>query len=79
MLDLQAEQGLTSIVVTHNIEEAAFMGRRILFLGRPPQRQALVLDNPGAGPLYRDRAHPAYREMCDHLRKMLDAAIQGLE
>ncbi|MGD0575286.1 MAG: ATP-binding cassette domain-containing protein [Anaerolineales bacterium] len=77
MLDLQAEQGLTSIVVTHNIEEAAFMGRRILFLGRPPQRQGVVLANPGAGPLYRDRRHPAYREMCDRLRKMLDATIQG--
>jgi NitT/TauT family transport system ATP-binding protein len=77
MLDLQAEQGLTSVVVTHSIEEAAFMGRRILFLGRPPQRQAVVLDNPAAGHGVRDRSDPAYGEMRGRLRGLLDAAIQG--
>jgi ABC-type nitrate/sulfonate/bicarbonate transport system ATPase subunit len=77
LLDLQGEQGLTSIVVTHSIEEAAFLGRRILFLGRPPQRRTVVLDNREGAAGHRDRAHPAYREMCDRLRNLLDAAIRG--
>ena len=31
-LELQAEQGLTLVIVTHAIEEAAFIGRKILLL-----------------------------------------------
>jgi NitT/TauT family transport system ATP-binding protein len=77
LLDLQGEQGLTSVVVTHSIEEAAYLGRRILFLGRLPQQRTVVLDNLEGGPTHRDRAHPAYREMCDRLRSLLDTVIQG--
>jgi NitT/TauT family transport system ATP-binding protein len=38
-LELRAEQHLTTVIVTHNIEEAVFMGERILVLGQPPNRQ----------------------------------------
>lgn len=47
--DLHAELGVTIIVVTHNVEEAAFLGRRILVLGDPPNLAPVVVENPRAG------------------------------
>jgi NitT/TauT family transport system ATP-binding protein len=59
-LELQAEQDLTLVIVTHAIEEAAVMGRKILLLGTPPNREAQVIENPGA-------ALPRFRETADYL------------
>ena len=47
--DLHAETGVTTVLVTHNIEEAVYLGRRILVLGTAPNRAAQVIDNPGMG------------------------------
>lgn len=72
VLELQAEQRLTLVVVTHAIEEAAFLGRKVLLLTRPPVCQGVVIDNPGAGaPGYRD--HPDYHLLIKHLRQRLEA------
>jgi DnaJ-class molecular chaperone len=38
-VELRAEQKLTAVVVTHNIEDAAFLGERILVLAHPPHRE----------------------------------------
>lgn len=59
-LELKAEQNLSLVIVTHAIEEAAIMGRKILLLGQPPNRQAVVIDNPGS-------EHPGYRNSSDYL------------
>lgn len=82
-LELQAEQGLTLVIVTHAIEEAAVMGQKILVLGQPPNRQAVVVDNPGA--CEADYRHSAeYLALCRQLRSMLeqpshdDARLEGL-
>jgi NitT/TauT family transport system ATP-binding protein len=69
-LELAAEQGLTLIVVTHAIEEAALLGRRILLLNEPPNRTANVIENPGAGsPGYRESAE--YVTLCRELRERM--------
>ena len=39
-LELATEQGLTLVLVTHSIEEAALLGRTILLLNEPPNRAA---------------------------------------
>jgi len=66
-LELAAEQGLTLMIVTHAIEEAALLGRQILLLNEPPNRQANVIENPGAGqPGYRESGE--YVELCRELR-----------
>ncbi|MCI0521977.1 MAG: ATP-binding cassette domain-containing protein, partial [Chloroflexi bacterium] len=70
-LELQAEQGLTLVIVTHAIEEAAVLGRKILLLGQPPNRQAQVIANPGFGtPNYRETRE--YLELCKLLRERLE-------
>jgi ABC-type nitrate/sulfonate/bicarbonate transport system ATPase subunit len=69
-LGLQAETNVTTVIVTHNIEEAAFLGRQILVLGHPPHRTARVIDNPYAG-VRRFREHPAFQAKCSELRHAL--------
>jgi NitT/TauT family transport system ATP-binding protein len=69
-LELQQETRLTTVVVTHNIEEAVFLGRRILVLGRAPNTRAQVIENPGAG-TSGYRGQPAYWQKCAELRGQL--------
>ena len=67
---LRAETGLTTVIVTHIIEEAVFLGQRILVLDRPPNVTAHVIENPEACDIaYRGR--PAYWERCAELRESL--------
>lgn len=67
-LSLCREQNLTSIIVTHSIEEAAILGQRILLLGSPPNRFARIFENPMAeAPGY--RGTQAYHDLCNLLWK----------
>ncbi len=71
VLDLWQERGLTLVLVTHSIEEAALMGQNILLLGRMPNRSAQVIENPRvlqSG--YRDSS--AYQDLCRQLRARLE-------
>ena len=70
-LDLHAETKTTTVFVTHNIEEAVFLGRKILVLGNPPHRSPVrCVENPGAGRAeYRNE--PAFLEQARRLREML--------
>lgn len=70
-MELRAEQRLTTVVVTHSIEEAAFLGQKILLFGQ----SAEVIENPGAGTRdYRDT--PAYQAMVQRLRAQLGVLSQ---
>lgn len=72
ILELWQEQALTLVIVTHAIEEAAVLGRKILLLGRPPSTQAVSIDNPGAGqPGFRESQ--AYLNLCRNLRGRMEA------
>jgi len=44
ILQLRAEMGLTSVIVTHAIEEAAILGRRILVLSHPPNTAPVIVE-----------------------------------
>ena len=65
-LELRAEQRLTTLVVTHSIEEAAFLGQQVLLMGPAIE----MIENPEAGALdYRGAA--SYQAMCQRLRARL--------
>jgi NitT/TauT family transport system ATP-binding protein len=66
-IELCAEQGLTLVMVTHAIEEAAMMGRHILLLGQPPNQTPRVFENPNAG-TEEYRHSQEYFELCKMLR-----------
>lgn len=69
-LELRAETGVTTVIVTHNIEEAVYMGQRILLLKQPPQSKPLVVENPAAGDLdYREQ--PAFQARCSEVRDLI--------
>jgi ABC-type nitrate/sulfonate/bicarbonate transport system ATPase subunit len=70
-LELQAEQNLTTVIVTHAIEEAAILGHKILLLQQPPNIQATILENPHATQAdYRNS--PEYTQLCRELRACME-------
>jgi ABC-type nitrate/sulfonate/bicarbonate transport system ATPase subunit len=77
VLELQRELGVTTIIVTHNIEEASFLGQRILVLDAPPNRLAAIVENPDAGaPDYRNSA--GFLQTTQHLRERLRHSISEM-
>ncbi len=70
ILALREEMHLTSVIVTHAIEEAAILGNKILVLGQPPNREPVIVENPNAvAPGY--RSTPDFLATCTHLRELL--------
>jgi NitT/TauT family transport system ATP-binding protein len=72
LLALWAERGMTMLLVTHSIEEAVFLGRRIVVMTPHPGRVAAVIDNPSMGTEgYRQTAE--FHSLTDQLRDVLAA------
>jgi len=71
-LQLWQEQQFTFIVVTHAIEEAAYLGQRILVLGKPPHSKTLVHRNPTFGQPDA-RGSSEFTSLCQDLRQSLEA------
>lgn len=70
VLDLSEEEELTTIIVTHSIDEAAVLGRKILVLSSNKGNKAQEIDNPKAGTLeYRNSQD--YRDICHDLLKAM--------
>ena len=74
LLNLWAQGGYTQVLVTHSIEEAAFLGRRIILLGSKPGTIKMIIENPGMG-LKEYRTTPEYFEMCTQLRSLLKEEV----
>ena len=70
IMELQREQNLTLVVVTHSIEEAAILGKKILLLGEPPNISPKVISNPKAGQRNYRESHD-YVTLCRELRVMM--------
>jgi ABC-type nitrate/sulfonate/bicarbonate transport system ATPase subunit len=69
-LELSAEQHLTTVIVTHNIDEAVFMGEKILVLGWTPNQETVVVHNPQAGGAgYRQQ--DSFFARCNELRELM--------
>ncbi len=69
-LELRTETAVTTVIVTHNIEEAVYMGHYLLILRQPPQSKPLTIENPAAGQLdYREQA--AFQTRCSEVRDIL--------
>jgi len=68
---LRQEAGLTTVIVTHAIEEAARLGEKILVLGQPPNRTAHVVQNQGAASEGYSQTQE-YLELCTSLHRQLE-------
>jgi NitT/TauT family transport system ATP-binding protein len=71
VLKLRMDGQLTTITVTHTIEEAALLGNRILLLGNIPNRNPQTINNPGAGD-GKYRKTDEYQRICAQLRQELE-------
>ncbi|MDR1775726.1 MAG: ABC transporter ATP-binding protein [Actinomycetes bacterium] len=70
LLQLWCEEGYTQVVVTHSVEEALFLGQRVLVLGPAPGRQVALVDNPAVG----TRDTTATVELARDVRALLKGA-----
>jgi NitT/TauT family transport system ATP-binding protein len=70
-LNLWHENNFSLILVTHNIEEAAFLGEKIIVLTDRPARISKIVDNPEMGRIdYRET--PAFQTVMCQLREALE-------
>ncbi len=72
LLALWRQRGHTAVLVTHSIEEAVFLGRRILVLSPRPGRVAAVIENPEMGETAY-RSAQAFLKRCVEVRRVLEA------
>jgi ABC-type nitrate/sulfonate/bicarbonate transport system ATPase subunit len=59
--DLWAKTNMTMVMVTHSIEEALYVGHRVIVLGGQPAR--VVIDADTRDPALKDRYSEAYLEL----------------
>lgn len=70
ILDLWWEMRFTGVLVTHDIEEAVFLGQRIVVLSPRPAKIREILENPGMG-AHDYRGSPEFLEKAKALRQIL--------
>jgi len=69
-LSLCEEQNITLVIVTHAIEEAAALGRKILLLDAPPNQNPRIFENQNAGKAGYQNS-PQFLSLCKHLRSQM--------
>jgi NitT/TauT family transport system ATP-binding protein len=71
---LHQEHNLTTVIVTHTIEEAALLGERILVLGQPPNTTPQVIENPKAAEANFIES-TSFFDICTQLRATLEGSL----
>ena len=76
LLGIWRRDKVTSVLVTHNIEEAVYLGQKIVIFSPRPGRILHCLDNPQIGePDYRNQ--PEFYSLCSLVRKLLEEGMSG--
>jgi ABC-type nitrate/sulfonate/bicarbonate transport system ATPase subunit len=76
ILDISLSKRITTVLVTHSIEEAVFLGRTIIILGQRPARILRTIDNPGAVSVAYRQSETFFRQ-CIRLRELLKEESNG--
>lgn len=74
IINLQQESNITCIIVTHDIEVAVHMGKKILTLHEGFNQTPLILKNDCAA-IIDNRNQAIFHDKCDELRKLLGALV----
>jgi NitT/TauT family transport system ATP-binding protein len=70
IIDLHAATDLTYVIVTHDIEVAVVMGKKILILAKGCNQNAHIIDNACAG-LTIGRRQDEFQQTCEDVRHLL--------
>lgn len=78
LLELWGRRGHTQLLVTHSIEEAVYLGQRILvFSNRPAMVVADIRNEDRGDASWRDT--PAFAQRCQEIRDVLVEVQQGIQ
>ena len=78
LLDLWQRESYAQLLVTHSIEEAVFLGQRIVIMSARPGHTVGVVKNPEAGePDY--RLTDTFHVRCDAVREILRTEVAAQE
>jgi len=71
--------GVTTVFVTHDIDEAVYLGQRVLVLSSPPTvvQEDLPVDLPGERDQLTTRSDPRFTELRAHLYAQIQQAKRG--
>ena len=76
ILQVQKTKQIATILVTHSIEEAVFLGKQVIVLDKRPATVLNIVENPGAGdPGYREE--DAFFKQCRSIRTLLREENNG--
>lgn len=76
VVSLSEDGTMTTVLVTHDLQEAVFLGRKILIVGHPPITVPVVVDNPEARrPGYRQS--PSFFQRCAEVRRIAAELMAG--
>ena len=76
---LWRERGITILFVTHDIDEAVYLGQRVLVLSASPTvvREQLTIDLPDERDQLHTRVAPRFAELRTHVYEQIQAAKRG--
>jgi NitT/TauT family transport system ATP-binding protein len=76
---LWRERGMTILFVTHDIDEAVYLGERVLILSASPTvvREQLTVDLPDERDQLHTRVAPRFAELRTHVYEQIQAAKRG--
>ncbi|WP_328563825.1 ABC transporter ATP-binding protein [Streptomyces coelicoflavus] len=72
-------RGITVLFVTHDIDEAVYLGERVIVLSASPTvvQEQLVVDLPGGRDQVHTRVAPRFAELRTHVYEQIQAAKRG--
>lgn len=76
ILDVWQTKKITTVLVTHSIEEAVFLGRSIIVLSKQPGKVLRIVKNPEAGST-KYRQSDSFFHQCTLLRQVLRGEYNG--
>lgn len=76
---LWRERGITVLFVTHDIDEAVYLGERVIVLSASPTvvREQLTIDLPAERDQLHTRVAPRFAELRTHVYEQIQAAKRG--
>ncbi|MGW1713936.1 ABC transporter ATP-binding protein [Streptomyces sp. NPDC002156] len=77
---LWRQRGITILFVTHDIDEAVYLGQRVLVLSASPTvvREQLTIDLPDERDQLHTRVAPRFAELRTHVYEQIQAAKRGI-